>query len=122
MPGIGVHGKGRHAVFHCRSGRHDEFEAAWRRDARKAENFVLLTIEQASAIGLFGPCAPKRHVRPRLGDFLAISLGKDTLVTPKEHATFADGCHGKCQGAHGSLARDEMRIPFVLAKTGVGSG
>lgn len=112
---IGVHGKGRHAVFHCRSGRHAEFERAWRRDTRLVTSFVLLTVEEASDLGLFGPDPPKRHVRPRLGDFLAISLGKDTLCTPTEHAKWA--CTGKCQGAHGSLARDEMRIPFVLATT-----
>ena len=60
-------------------------------------------------------------MRPRLGDYVAIAVGSDTLVTPKELAKFGGGdagsCAGRCQGAHGSLARDEMRIPFVVATT-----
>lgn len=62
---------------------------------------------------MFGPAAPLPKVRPRLGDYVAISLGAETLVTPKEKAAHCD----QCQGAHGSLFHEEMRIPFVVAKS-----
>ena len=107
---IGVHGKGRHALFHCRSGRGAEFQTLWQSDERLTRSFLLLTIEQAGELGLFGPDPPLPKVRPRLGDFLAVAVGADTLVTPTE---LNRHCH-HCQGAHGSLARDEMRIPLVV--------
>ena len=52
------------------------------------------------------------EVRPRLGDFVAISVGKKTLVTPSEVENFRNPC--RCQGAHGSLLAEEMCIPFIL--------
>ena len=52
------------------------------------------------------------EVRPRLGDFIAISLGNQTLVTPSEADRYQPIC--QCQGAHGSLLPEEMSIPFIL--------
>jgi len=111
---IGVHGKGRHAYFHCRCGRQTEFEERWGTYSRLRDNFLLLTVEAAASEGLFGPQAPLPEVRPRLGDFVAISLGAETLITPEEAANFRDGCSARCQGAHGSLLPEELRIPFIL--------
>jgi len=110
---IGVHGKGRHATLHVRAGRKAEFQALWRNDRRLVNTFALLTVEEASELGLFGPTEPLPKVRPRLGDFIAISLGAETLVTPNEKKA---NCH-RCQGAHGSLFHEEMRIPYVRAFT-----
>lgn len=111
---VGVHGKGRHAPLHVRAGRRGEFEALWAAHARLRESFLLLDVEDAAAEGLFGPEPPRREVRPRLGDYLVLSVGAATLVTPKEAESFRDGGGRSCQGAHGSLLREEMRIPFVL--------
>ena len=49
------------------------------------------------------------QVRPRLGDFIAVSLGAETLVTPRELVKYRE----HRVGAHGSLLPEEMRIPFV---------
>merc|ERR1712232_874823 len=81
---IGVHGKGRHAYFHVRSGRFRDFETRWRLHPRLTENFLLVTVEVAAAEGLFGPDPLRPEVRPRLGDFLAVALGAATLVSPHE--------------------------------------
>jgi len=76
------------------------------------DSFLLLTIEEASDNGLFGPTPPTLKVRPRLGDFVAISVTQKTLVTPKEWNEHKN----HCQGAHGSLLEAEMKIPFILCK------
>lgn len=111
---IGVHGKGRHACFHCRSGRRVDFEERWARHSRLTENFLLLAVEDAAAEGLFGPDVPVPEVRPRLGDLMAISLNASTLITPDEAKKYRDCPEPRCQGAHGSLLREELSIPFVL--------
>lgn len=113
---VGVHGKGRHAVLYCRHGRQQDLEARWADYPELCEGFLLLTPEDAAAEGLFGPEPPRDSVRPRLGDFIAVSLGPKTLVSPKEAARWRDGDLAGCQGAHGSLTPEEMRVPFVLLK------
>ncbi|CAJ1457359.1 unnamed protein product [Effrenium voratum] len=110
---VGVHGKGRHGYFHCRSGRHEEFQAAWEAEPMLREHFILLPVDVAVQEGLFGPDAPVPAARPRLGDFLSISLGAHTLVSPNE-LTYKTEC--KCQGAHGSLTPTEMNIPLLIFK------
>lgn len=61
---------------------------------------------------LFGPHSIRQEVRPRLGDFVVLSKGRHTLVTPDEAEMYQISC--QCQGAHGSLLPEEMEIPFVL--------
>ena len=53
-------------------------------------------------------------VRPRLGDFVAVSLGRKTLVTPSDVDNFQKQC--RCQGAHGSLLPEEMCIPLIMLR------
>lgn len=109
---IGVFGKGRHAYLHCKSGLQSVLRDRWRSNQKLNHEFLLLTIEEASAHGLFGPEAPLLRTRPRLGDFVAIATTHATLVSPNEFESHADCC---C-GAHGSLLPEEMRIPFIFMK------
>lgn len=109
---IGVHGKGRHAYLHCRAGLQRPLQQRWHAIDELHQHFLLLTIDEAIENGLFGPKTMRMKVRPRLGDFVAISIDRKTLVTPSEEEQFCKGC--KCQGAHGSLLPEEMLIPFVL--------
>jgi hypothetical protein len=109
---IGVHGKGRHAYLHCRAGLQRLLQQRWHAIDELHQHFLLLTIDEAIDNGLFGPKSMRMKVRPRLGDFVAISIDKTTLVTPSEEEQFCKGC--KCQGAHGSLLPEEMLIPFIL--------
>jgi len=108
---IGVHGKGRHGFFHCKDGRQQDFLKLWSRQSKLRENFLLLSIEEAAAEGLFGVGGQlPSEVRPRLGDFVSISVNHCTLSTPSEVQ-----CHRHhCQGAHGSLTEQEMAVPFIL--------
>lgn len=107
---VGVHGKGRHAYLHCKVGRRADLEERWARHAVLRDAFLLLDVDDAVSEGLFGPEPMKLEVRPRLGDFVAMSVNPKTLVTAGEAAAH----HDKPQGAHGSLLPDEMRIPFIL--------
>eukprot|EP00986_Skeletonema_menzelii_P000511 scaffold152_cov220-Skeletonema_menzelii.AAC.3 len=109
---IGVHGKGRHGYLHCRAGLQNLLQQRWKAIDELHQHFLLITIDEAIELGLFGPKYMRMEVRPRLGDFVSISIGMKTLVTPSENETFCRGC--QCQGAHGSLHPEEMHIPFIL--------
>uniref|UniRef100_A0A7S4JLT6 Uncharacterized protein n=1 Tax=Odontella aurita TaxID=265563 RepID=A0A7S4JLT6_9STRA len=111
---LGVHGKGRHAYLHCRSGLQSTLKRRWEMASSVSDKFLLLTIEEAASFGLWGPIVPNVKVRPRMGDFVAISTGPHTLVSPKEASKFRHSCPPLCQGAHGSLLPAEMEIPFIL--------
>lgn len=98
--------------MHSRAGLQSLLRKRWRATSELSDNFLLLSIEEAIQNGLFGPRCMRLEVRPRLGDFVAISIGRKTLVTPSEADTFKKEC--QCQGAHGSLLPEEMSIPFIL--------
>lgn len=100
--------------LHCRSGLKKLLLQRWHSNDCLSKYFIILTVEEAIDNGLFGPQNMRQEVRPRLGDFVVISKGKHTLVTPDEAETFKNSC--RCQGAHGSLLPDEMMIPFILLK------
>ena len=107
---VGVHGTGRHGYLHCRSGLQSTLKSRWHSNTVLSEHFLLLTVEEAIECRLFGPECMRLEVRPRLGDFVSISVGRKTLVTPME----SDKYNEQCQGAHGSLLPEEMNIPFIL--------
>ena len=111
---VGVHGKGRHGYMHCRAGLQPLLRWRWRDNPELYNNFLLLTAEEAIEHGLFGPECVRLEVRPRLGDFVSISLNSKTLVTALDVEKFQQTC--QCQGAHGSLLPEEMSIPFVLLR------
>jgi hypothetical protein len=111
---VGVYGKGRHACLHCRRGRQGELEDRWAACPRLCDHFLLLTVEAAVEEGLFGPDPPRQEVRPRLGDYIVVALGHETLVSPDEASRWRDSPERAALGAHGSLMAEEMHIPFVL--------
>lgn len=89
-----------------------QLQRRWHANLELNQHFLLLTVEDAIENGLFGPGTMRVKVRPRLGDFIAISCGKKTLVTTSEANTFRKTC--QCQGSHGSLLPEEMSIPLIL--------
>jgi len=93
----------RAPAFHVRAGQHAAFEAMFRE--RFGERFALLTIDEADALRLFGPGAMSAETRARLGDYVAIALGADTVSLPHETPMI---------GFHGGLMADEARVPLVL--------
>ena len=110
---IGVHGTGRHGYLHCKPGLQSELCKRWAKHACLTDNFVLIGIDDAASLGIFGP-ELVQFCRPRLGDFVAIAIGAETLVSPNDCARYRDGPGARVQGGHGSLAREDMLIPFVL--------
>ena len=104
------HSKGRHGYLHCRPGLQTLLLERWQCYDHLSEHFLILTVEEAIQNHLFGPKTMRQEVRPRLGDFVVISRGRHTLVTPDEAERF----QSVCQGAHGSLLPEEMQIPFIL--------
>ena len=59
------------------------------------------------------PSPPWPVTRPHPGDFVALSRGADTTVTPAEYEHFAAGGAGGFKGAHGSLDTDARRCACV---------
>lgn len=106
---IGLPSAGRCAIFHCRAGRHTDFQGRWHAHPRLRRSFALLSVEDAVHEKLFGPEPLLPLVRARLGDFVAVALTAETLVAPREMRERVR----EVQGAHGSLLPDEMRIPCV---------
>jgi hypothetical protein len=100
-------GDGRGPLFHVRDGEHERFAPAFRE--RFGEDFALLTIDEASAMGLFGPVALSDVSRRRFGDFMGVALSDAVVLYEPSHelATMI--------GHHGGLSPDEMRVPLVVA-------
>ena len=104
--------QGRHGYLHCKTGLQNLLLERWQSHDELCANFLIITVEKATENGLFGPQCMRHEVRPRLGDFIVISKGRHTLVTPTEADRYISSC--RCQGAHGSLLPEEMNIPFIL--------
>lgn len=101
-----VGGEARFRHLYCRSGAVDDVAAAWR--AVIGNRATVLTRPEAVAKGWFGEVDPA--VGLRLGDVM-IACHDDFAVFstrdfPREHTMV---------GLHGSLTRDEMLIPILIA-------
>jgi hypothetical protein len=101
-----VGGEARFRHLYCRSGAVDDVAAAWR--AVLGSRATVLTRPEAVAKGWFGEVDPS--VGLRLGDVM-VACHDDFAVFstrdfPKEHTMV---------GLHGSLTRDEMLIPILIA-------
>jgi len=121
---VGATGKGRHAYLRVRSGLGKRFEAAWFASQELYDNFILLLADVAVDEDLFGPgvdCEMGNsgkvdfRMRPRLGDYVAISLNSHTLCSPCEKEKL-QSLRQPCVGAHGSISPQEVQIPFVLLR------
>jgi hypothetical protein len=76
------------------------------------ERFLLISVDEAEGLELFGPDPISTLTRSRLGDLIAISKGHD--VIEYEPA----GVIGRVMleaAAHSGLTPSEMRVPLVLA-------
>lgn len=104
-------GDAREVYFSLREGQEARFRDRF--SQRFDGRFVLLTVEEAEELELFGPGALSPESGERLGDFVAVSLGADAIryryprKKPDEPAkTYASH--------HSGLTPEEMRIPLIL--------
>ena len=102
-------GDSRVVYFHVRRGKESEFEAAFRDGY--GERFLLLKIEDAEEMELFGPGRLSCETRLRLGTFIALSRGADVLVYEWPRRPGGGVPH---VGYHSGLSEEEMLVPLVV--------
>ncbi|PFG43432.1 type I phosphodiesterase/nucleotide pyrophosphatase [Isoptericola jiangsuensis] len=73
------------------------------------DDALVVTGADAVAAGWFGPVAD--HVRPVVGDVLAVARGRATVVDSRIHPAPAR----QMPGVHGSLTPTEMHVPLLVA-------
>ena len=103
-------GDARALYFHVRDGAHTAVRRILRRRLR--DRFLLISVDEAESIELFGPGPLSAVARSRLGDLIAISHGQDVA----EYG--AAGEVGRVMHAtshHSGLSRPEMQVPLVVA-------
>ncbi len=102
-------GEARALHLYCEPGEAAAVAATWR--SRFGAEVDVVTRDDAVAGGWFGPVAD--HVRPRIGDVLAIAAGRIAIVD----SSTARPELLRLLGQHGALTPDEVLVP-VLAVTG----
>ena len=100
-------GEPRAPIFHVHAGVEAQFASAFRE--RFGRQFALLSSAQVVELGLLGPGEPSAVARARLGNFMALSAGREALVYATDQGML------EMKGFHGGLDPDEVRIPLVVA-------
>ncbi len=81
-------------------------------EQRFEQVFMVVDMEDAIKIQLFGPTEPTDETRERLGDLVVVSSGADVL---EYNASRGSGRMLQLNGHHSGLSPDEMLIPLVIA-------
>jgi hypothetical protein len=103
-------GDTRVMYLHARPGAQDGLRRRFR--GQYGDRFCLLTVEEAEALGLFGPGPLSPVARERLGDLILVSAGADVLEYVPNGSidrVLAVSAH------HSGLTPSEMRVPLVIA-------
>lgn len=103
-------GDARVLYFHLRNGADSGTPQAIKQ--LLGERFLLISVDEAESLALFGPGPISPLTRSRLGDMLAISQGPDVIEYEPS------GVAGRVMreaSHHSGLTPSEMRIPLVLA-------
>jgi hypothetical protein len=96
-------GEGSAPIFHLRTGHHDAFLDDFTR-AGLAENFALITPENAEELRLYGPDPLGERMREHLGNYIGIARDPHVL----EYVPAGRDPIGH-RGVHGGLRPAEMR-------------
>jgi hypothetical protein len=102
-------GEGRFPLFHVRPSEQEAFEAMFA--DRFGQHFILLKIQEADDLQLFGPDGLDPLARQRFGDYLAIPIADHAL----EYYASRQAWEKAPLGRHGGLSQDEMRVPLIVA-------
>jgi hypothetical protein len=96
--------------LHLKEGAEDAVRQYFHR--RFGDLFWLITIDEAAAIGLFGPGCIATPARQRFGDLIAISRGRDVIEyrLPGNNGRIMEEA-----SQHSGLTPEEMRIPLIIA-------
>jgi hypothetical protein len=100
--------------FHLLEGRHYGFRELFTK--RFGERFVLLDADDAERLQLFGPDELTEECRHRIGDMVAISLGRDVMrySRPQANGGSGNGAFMRQIGQHSGLSPEEMMIPLIV--------
>lgn len=103
-------GDARVMYLHLRDGAGDRLRRSFKE--RYGERFLLISIDEAEQLELFGPGPLSPQTRSRVGDLIAIASGADVIEYAPSWGTarlLSIASH------HSGLTPTEMRIPLVLA-------
>ena len=81
-------------------------------ERRFGDRFIVVDVDDAIGLRLFGPEEPSEETRERLGDLVVISAGADVIAY---NAGRGPGRMLQLNSHHSGLSPDEMRIPLVVA-------
>ena len=101
------HGEPRVPMF-CTLGGGDAFAGAFRE--RWGKRWALLSRRDAEELELFGPEPLAPEAGDRIGDYIAITPGRDVILYGER-----GGSQGRLRGYHAGLRPEEMQIPLLLA-------
>ncbi len=102
-------GDSRAVYFHVQEGKDAEFQAVFR--DRFGDRFLLMTIDEAEEMELFGPGYLTSETRRRLGSLVAVSLGADVFLYGWPTQSTEDEIH---VGQHSGLTPAEMLVPMIV--------
>ena len=80
-------------------------------EQRFKQVFMVVDMEDAIKIQLFGPTEPTDEARERLGDLVVVSSGADVL---EYNASRGAGSMLQMNGHHSGLTPEEMLIPLII--------
>jgi hypothetical protein len=81
-------------------------------ERRFEDRFIIITVDEAESLELFGPGQLSPMTRERMGDLIAISSGADMI---EYNAARGVGKSVQLNSHHSGLTPEEMRIPLVIA-------
>lgn len=102
-------GDARMPIFHVREGEREAFVATFRE--RFADRMVLVDVDAAESMELFGPGAMSPVARRRFGDFVAVPFKAMTLAYHPPHKPLTD----LYLAVHAGLSPEEMTVPLCIA-------
>ncbi len=80
-------------------------------ERRFEDRFIIITVDEAESLELFGPGQLSPMARERMGDLIAISSGADMI---EYNAARGVGKTVQLNSHHSGLTPEEMRIPLVI--------
>jgi hypothetical protein len=102
-------GDARMPIFHVKEGMREAFAALFRE--RYGDRMVLVDVDDAERMELFGPGAMSPVARRRFGDFIAIPFKPATLAFHPAHKPVTD----LYLAVHAGLSVEEMTVPLCVA-------